>query len=202
MTSLRHMDAEQEPPTEPREAYLDAARECVLDLGWRRTTLTEVARRAGVSRMTIYRTWADRPALLADLLTREWTAVVDATAPDAARADGLVDRLVAAVRALRGNELFVRIVELDPEVLLPYLTSRRGRSQQHLIDLLEAAVAAGQAAGEVRAGDPAVIARALVLAGHGFVLSMHTMIDGPGGPVSAAALEAELRLLITRALAP
>ncbi len=196
------MDAEQEPPTEPREAYLDAARECVLDLGWRRTTLTEVARRAGVSRMTIYRTWADRPALLADLLTREWTAVVDATAPDAARADGLVDRLVAAVRALRGNELFVRIVELDPEVLLPYLTSRRGRSQQHLIDLLEAAVAAGQAAGEVRAGDPAVIARALVLAGHGFVLSMHTMIDGPGGPVSAAALEAELRLLITRALAP
>lgn len=198
MTSLRHIDHAAGPPAEPREAYLDAARECVLDLGWRRTTLTEVARRAGVSRMTIYRAWADRPALLADLLTREWTTVLDTTTG----AGDLVERLVVAVRALRHNELFVRIVELDPEVLLPYLTSRRGRSQDHLLDLLEAAIAVGQAAGEVRAGDPAVLARALVLAGHGFVLSMHTMIDEPGGRVTAAALEDELRLLITRALAP
>ena len=33
--------------TEPEDAYLDAARDCILDVGWRRTTLTEVARRAG-----------------------------------------------------------------------------------------------------------------------------------------------------------
>src|SRR3712207_8662087 len=45
---------------DPRAGYLDAARACILDVGWKRTTLTEVARRAGVSRMTIYRTWADR----------------------------------------------------------------------------------------------------------------------------------------------
>ena len=43
MTSLRHN-------AEPRDVYLDAARDCILDVGWRRTTLTEVARRAGVSR--------------------------------------------------------------------------------------------------------------------------------------------------------
>ena len=59
MTSLRHNSAEIEAPRAPRDAYLDAARDCILDVGWRRTTLTEVARRAGVSRMTIYRTWAD-----------------------------------------------------------------------------------------------------------------------------------------------
>ena len=50
MTSLRHNE-----PLDPQSAYLDAARACILDVGWRRTTLTEVARRAGVSRMTIYR---------------------------------------------------------------------------------------------------------------------------------------------------
>ena len=56
MTSLRHTPALDERG-EPADAYLDAARDCILDVGWRRTTLTEVARRAGVSRMTIYRTW-------------------------------------------------------------------------------------------------------------------------------------------------
>src|SRR5215210_7316260 len=76
MTSLRHNTDDIWPGREPRDAYLDAARDCILDVGWRRTTLTEVARRAGVSRMTIYRTWADMPTLLGDLMTREWAGVV------------------------------------------------------------------------------------------------------------------------------
>src|SRR5215218_11101347 len=63
----------------PRDGYLDAARACILDVGWRRTTLTEVARRAGVSRMTIYRAWSDMPQLLGDLMTREWGALVAAS---------------------------------------------------------------------------------------------------------------------------
>src|SRR6187431_2183073 len=78
MTSLRHNAVEKEP----KDAYLDAARDCILDVGWRRTTLTEVARRAGVSRMTIYRTWADMPTLLGDLMTREWAGVVTAQVAD------------------------------------------------------------------------------------------------------------------------
>ena len=62
--------------TEAEAAYLDAARASILDVGWRRATLTDVARRAGVSRMTIYRTWSDMPTLLGDLMTREWSHVV------------------------------------------------------------------------------------------------------------------------------
>ncbi len=77
MTSLRHTPQfEEGVEKEPKDAYLDAARDCILDVGWRRTTLTEVARRAGVSRMTIYRTWGDMPTLLGDLMTREWAGVV------------------------------------------------------------------------------------------------------------------------------
>ena len=72
MTSLRHNSAGRTP----RDDYLDAARDCILDIGWRRTTLTEVARRAGVSRMTIYRAWSDMSQLLGDLMTREWGGLV------------------------------------------------------------------------------------------------------------------------------
>ena len=192
MTSLRHNP--ESVAREPRDAYLDAARACILDVGWRRTTLTEVARRAGVSRMTIYRTWSDMPQLLGDLMTREWTAIVTGTEdPD------LVGRMVATVRALRENELFVRIVELDPELVLPYLLSRRGRSQDLILTIAEEAIVARQATGDVRAGNPAAIARALVLAGHGFVLSAHTMVDER---VTEDELDAELRLVLTRVLQP
>ena len=103
------------------------------------------------------------------------------------------------MRALRENELFVRIVELDPELLLPYLLSRRGRSQQAILDLLVDQLREGQAAGEVRDGDPEVMARALLLATHGFVFSAHTMVDDLA---SEEALDDELRAILTRALLP
>jgi AcrR family transcriptional regulator len=196
MTSLRHNNSDREP----RDAYLDAARDCILDVGWRRTTLTEVARRAGVSRMTIYRTWADMPQLLSDLMTREWAAVVEAQT----EADGekpaierITDGIVGTVRALRENELFVRIVEVDPELILPYLFVRRGRSQELILAITTRAIEDGQRRGEIRQDTAVGIARALLLAAHGFVLSAHTMVDDE---VSLEELDAELALLISGTL--
>jgi AcrR family transcriptional regulator len=202
MTSLRHNLLSGAP----NDAYLDAARACILDVGWRRTTLTEVARRAGVSRMTIYRAWPDMRAVLGDLMTREWGDVVAraVTATDSAlgEAASAVDRIagevVATTKALRQDELFVRIVELDPELLLPYLLTRRGRSQEAIAELTAGRLRDGQADGSVRDGDPVVIARALLLATHGFVLSAHTMVDDEVGEDD---LDRELEHLVRRAVA-
>ena len=199
MTSLRHN-------ADPQAAYLDAARACILDVGWRRTTLTEVARRAGVSRMTIYRAWPDMPAVLGDLMTREWGEVVtravakaDATLDEkATAADRIVAEVVGTTRALRNNELFVRIVELDPELLLPYLLTRRGRSQEAIAGHTAGRLREGQADGSVRKGDPVAIARALLLAVHGFVLSAHTMVDDQVGEDD---LDRELEHLVRSAVA-
>lgn len=191
MSSLRNSGSADDPRL---DAYLDAARACILDVGWRRTTLTEVARRAGVSRMTIYRAWPDMARVLGDLMTREWGSVVAASATGGG---DLADRVARTVRALRDNELFTRIVELDPELILPYLLSRRGRSQEAVLDLLIAGIRAGQETGEVRDGDPVVMARTLVLALHGAVLSAQTMVDDD---VTEDDLEAELRELVRRYL--
>ena len=200
MTSLRHNPIDSEAAREPRDAYLDAARDCILDVGWRRTTLTEVARRAGVSRMTIYRTWADMPTLLGDLMTREWAGVVTEQVTNGGPAiKRIADAIVGTVRQLRDNELFIRIVELDPELILPYLFTRRGRSQELILALTAEAITDGQKAGEIRTGNPVVMARALLLATHGFVLSVHTMVDEDA---AEQELDDELTTLITRTLQP
>lgn len=190
MTSLRHND------NEATATYLDAARECIIDLGWRRTTLTEVARRAGVSRMTIYRRWSDMNQLMGDLLTREWAAVV---AQVVEQHTNVADTLVRGAYALRDNELFTRIIDIDPEMLIPYLRVRRGRAQEAILAVIVQLLIAGQADGEVRMGDPQAMARSFLLAVHGFVLSHQTMIDKE---VTAAALDAEFTHLVRATFAP
>ena len=83
------------------DALLDAARASIVAVGWRRSTLTDVARRAGVSRMTIYRRWPDMQSLVADLMTREWSGLAGeppttGSRPRAARRRGRRDRGRAA----------------------------------------------------------------------------------------------------------
>jgi AcrR family transcriptional regulator len=193
MTSIRNNGSE--------DRYLDAARDCILATGWTRTTLTDVARRAGVSRMTIYRTWPDMQTLLADLMTREWGGVVAEVASAGAGlapAERLSRGVSRTVTALRSNDLLRKIVEVDPELLLPYLLQRRGRSQDNILGLLEPLIAEGQADGSVRAGDPGLLARSILLTAHGFTLSAETMTDEH----SVEAYDEELRTLLERYLAP
>jgi AcrR family transcriptional regulator len=191
MTSLRHKP-EQEVGT-AADLALDAARASILDVGWSRTTLTEVARRAGVSRMTIYRSWADMNALLGDLMTREWSSLVRFDTPGTNARDRLVRSAVMTVRAVRANPLFARIVELDPELLLPYLLERPGRSQRLVIDAVATQIRTGQESGDVRTGDPELLARSIVLACHGFTLSNRTMT---ARGITEAKLDDELAALL------
>jgi len=195
MTSLRHKS--EEPTT--ADLALDAARESILAVGWSRTTLTEVARRAGVSRMTIYRNWPDMGALLADLMTREWAGLMRVPPREGTTLDQLVAGVVDTVRAIRANPLFARIIELDPERLLPYLLERPGRSQSLVLTAVVDQVRAGQEAGEIRSGDPHLFARSVVLACHGFALSAGTMTR-PG--VSVALLDEQLAALVEGYLRP
>lgn len=75
-------DAEtvSDPVADPvTERILDAALSCVTEFGVRRTTLVEVAKRAGVSRPSVYRRWPDVRTLVAELLTREMGSILPAT---------------------------------------------------------------------------------------------------------------------------
>ncbi|MFF4648379.1 TetR/AcrR family transcriptional regulator [Streptomyces sp. NPDC001380] len=188
------------------DAVLDAARDCVLAVGVRRTTLTDVARRAGVSRMTLYRRWPDVRTLVGDLMTREWTAVAVAAAPDPGGTrpvrGALVDGLVEGVRAFRAHPLFRKILDVDPELLLPYVLDRRGASQDALLALLDEALRAGHADGTVRPGSAARQARALLLLLQSFTLSLRTMADDADPGLAEDALLGELRHILERTLAP
>ncbi len=205
MTSLRHNNLDD--PTDTDTAILDAARESLLAVGWRRSTLTDVARRAGVSRMTLYRRWPDMQGLLGELMTREWTAamasVTEGNDPTASLLAQVRRGVVLTARAIRDDELFAKIIDVDPELLLPYLLDRRGRSQELVLTLLEPMIRQGQRRREIRKGDPMMLARTLLLAAQGFTLSVQTMTEpGDAQGLTEADFEDELGLLVQRYLAP
>ncbi|MEU9862445.1 TetR/AcrR family transcriptional regulator [Streptomyces sp. NPDC047971] len=199
MTPIRHNHSDADP-------VLDAARDCVLAVGVRRTTLTDVARRAGVSRMTLYRRWPDVRSLVGDLMTREWIAVAADAMP--AEADGrpvrarMVDGLVAGAAAFRAHPLFHKILDVDPELLLPYILDRRGASQEAFLGLLVAALDEGHGDGSVRRAPTDRQARSLLLVVQSFTLSLRTMTDETDPELSEAAFLDELRTLLERTLTP
>jgi AcrR family transcriptional regulator len=160
--------------SQSHDPVLDAARACVLAVGVRRTTFSDVARRAGVSRMTLYRRFGDLEALLSALMTREFGRLVEAAQPaDGAHArERTVRMVVTGARRLAADPLFQRLLDVDPELLLPYVTLRRGGMQRMAVAALERALAA-DGDGSLRAGDPTAMAGAVELAVRGFVLAAH-----------------------------
>jgi AcrR family transcriptional regulator len=187
---------------EIEDAVLDATRDCVLAYGVRRTTVSDVARRAGVSRMSIYRRWPDVRSLVADLMSREWHRVLVDTAAAKQRRGGVrrrtVAQMVAVAAALRAHPLLRKIREVDPEVLLPYLLDRRGASQDEMLAFTEEAVRAGQRDGSIRRGDARRMAGAALLTAQSFVLSSALLADA----YSEDDLDTELTALLDRYLAP
>src|SRR5256885_3328295 len=99
MTSQRHTSSTPTTMSVTRvddDLLLDAARRCVLDTGVRRTTLSSVARAAGVSRMTLYRRFPDVRSLLAALMTREFGTLLTRAGGATSATARARERLVAA----------------------------------------------------------------------------------------------------------
>src|SRR5579884_240194 len=147
---------------------LDAARDCVLAVGVRRTTLTDVARRAGVSRMTLYRKVPDAETLILAVVTREFTALVTEAEHEVAHLLDARSRLAASaalvVRRLLDEPLFRRVLEVDPDLFLPYLTERFGATQRIAHGQVRRLIREGIADGSIAVDDPDGRAWAIVTA--------------------------------------
>ena len=113
---------------ETREQILAAAEACIRRWGIRRVSMNDVATRAGVSRMSVYRHFADRDALVLAVLERLADQTVEVATPRVLRRRTLAAQVAEAaahVRSLEG--------ELDLG-----LGSRPGEGEQAALSLAHA----------------------------------------------------------------
>jgi AcrR family transcriptional regulator len=191
MTSQRHTNRVDD------DLLLDAARSCVLTIGVSRTTLTEVARRADVSRMTLYRRFPDVRSLIAALMTREFSGLLTGSPVSAPTArERLVPGVIAVVRALVENPVMRAVLDLEPELIMPYVVQRLGSTQRLAEEYLRGEVKAGHADGSIRVADVPTQVRALLLVIQSFVLSLRPATSD----VDSEGLLAELAKLLDGAL--
>ena len=180
------------------DVLLDATHKCVLMMGVRRTTLTDVAREAGVSRMTLYRRFPDVRSLVAALMTREFGALLGEVGPGGTARARLVSGAVGTVRRLLANPLMAAVLDRDAELLLPYIVERLGATQRIAEQFLRVELAAGHEDGSVRDGDLDVQARTLLLMVQSFVLSVRPAI----ADLDPDAVFDELATMLEGALRP
>lgn len=95
-------------------------------MGIRRSSVEDVARRAGLSRVTVYRQVGSKDDLVRVLLRREaQRAMSELDAELAGEFDpgvALERSFAFLVRFVRGHPLFGRLLRTEPELLLPLLT--------------------------------------------------------------------------------
>jgi TetR/AcrR family transcriptional repressor of uid operon len=177
--AVRLLELALDPSSEtPEDAIsgrvLDAALALVAAAGARHLTMDDVAARAGVGRMTVYRRFKSRQRLLDALAVRECRRCLAQIAAALDPAEPIEDRatelFVATLRVIREHPMLARLARVEPEALL-YELNRDSSAVFRLVrDFLVAQIRAAQAAGELPEGDPAALAEIAVRLGASFVL--------------------------------
>lgn len=120
------------PPAPARERLLEAAYACVARYGLAKTTMEDVARQARLSRATVYRYFPrGKDQLVHEVVSWEaarfFQRLTAAVADQADLTDLLVETLVFARRAVNDHDVLQKILETEPDRLLPVLTVENAR---------------------------------------------------------------------------
>jgi AcrR family transcriptional regulator len=113
-------------PSAQRVRIVDAALRCITRRGVAKTTLDDVAREASCSRATVYRNFpGGKEAVVGAVVDTEVSRFFSALAVRMGEATTLEDALVAGVNEaavrISGHRALARLMEEEPEVVLPHL---------------------------------------------------------------------------------
>lgn len=117
-------------PVKDAEKLLESALSAFLDFGIKRTSMGEIARRAGISPATLYRRFESKNELVEAVSVREaqrFVSEIDKRVQLVAGSDNqLVEIFVAFISTIAGNELLRRLLRTEPDLILPRLTTEAG----------------------------------------------------------------------------
>ena len=188
------------PETEEKLArqILDAALEQFTTFGLRRSSVDDVAKRAGVSRVTVCRRFRNKDGLVEACLLREgsrfFQQLDSAVASLPTMADRVVEGFVVTLRYTRAHPLFGGLLRLEPEVVLPYFTVQGSSSLTATAEYLTGHLRRAQQAEGRPESDPRPVAELMVRIAVSFLLN-------PAGCIELGD-EEQARAFARRYLAP
>ncbi|MGW4129192.1 TetR/AcrR family transcriptional regulator [Amycolatopsis japonica] len=167
---------------ETRTRILDAAYTQFSKTGIQRSTMEDVARRAGVSRITVYRRFPGKDVLVEQVVRREFRRYFDRFLADIEQADTVAERVVlgfvSSLRAIRGNPLIGGLLDVEPDLLMASMIGDGGRTLGTVRAFVAGQLKQEQAAGNVsRKLDVDLAAELMVRVSTSFLLIPSQVVD-------------------------
>lgn len=110
----------------PADPILAAALSAFLDFGIRRTSMGEIAHRAGISPATLYRRYAQKSDVVMAVGMLEATSILthleSVVDPSTTPLEQLTRLHLTVAERIRSNQLLARVLATEPETVLPKLT--------------------------------------------------------------------------------
>jgi AcrR family transcriptional regulator len=162
------------PPVGHRDRILDAAERLLGRFGYRKMTVDDIAAEAGIGKGTVYLSFPSKEEVVLStvdrIVERACTAMEAAAAGGASAPDRLRAMLLARI-LVRFEAVSAYSASLNDLLgsIRAALLARRVRHFEREVALLARVVAGGQHDGELAAGAPRRIGRALVLATNSFL---------------------------------
>jgi AcrR family transcriptional regulator len=151
---LRHTD-----PVEDR--ILEGAARCFTDVGVRKTTVAEIATAAGITKPTFYRRFADKGDVVEALVRRETDDLarrMREAGADEFAGEALLAAFRTAARWLTRHPFVRKSLDLEPELLMPYLNQPDGPVLSTGQSVFAEIVERGAGTGEFRDVSPQAVA--------------------------------------------
>jgi AcrR family transcriptional regulator len=158
----------------PRDRILDAAERLLGRFGYRKMTVDDIAAEAGIGKGTVYLSFPSKEEVVLSTVDRIVERVCTAMEEAAAREEPAAERLRAMLRArvlVRFEAVAAYSASLNDLLgrIRAALLARRVQHFEREIGVLARVIAGGQREGELAAGAPRRIGRALVLATNSFL---------------------------------
>lgn len=183
-----------------RAAILDGALAAFVDVGVRRTSMGDVARRSRISPATLYRKFAGKSGLVEAVALREARRFVADMADlleDVRRSGGdaeeqIVELALAVIDHLQRNKLLRRLLQTEPELVLPVLTTGGAPVLALGRDYLTGVLRDFQADGLMPDFDPVPMAEVLARLSLSFALTPDTALPLDDQEATRAILRAHI----------
>lgn len=160
---------------------LDAAYAVICRVGAQRMTMEEVARTAGISRITVYRRFAGKDALVEQVITREFRRYFDQFRADVAHGRTAGDRVVlgfvSSLRTMRDNPVIGGLMSGERGLFLTSLLAE-GATLDAVRGFVAQQLRREQQAGHISSEvDPDLVAEIMVRLTTSFLVTPSTLID-------------------------
>lgn len=148
-------------PDESLTPFLEAATRCIERFGFRRTSVADVAKEAGVERTTIYRRVGSMDDIFRLLVARElhvlMTAVPAHVGSDVDGVDLVVEVVAFSIEHARAHPVLAKVLADEPDVVAGFVASGLAEMFARVTDTLAPVVSLAMGSGLLAEGDPVLV---------------------------------------------